>query len=70
MSIEVIVIFKEICQDKFDVVICKLIFDFNETLVRMEDKLFQSIFKILKIYKVFEGKLHHISWIVNLFVFI
>lgn len=36
----------------------------------MKDELFESILKILKVYKILEGELDHISWIIHLFIFV
>lgn len=40
MSIKVVMVFKEISQKQFSIIICKFVLNFNKALVWMKDKLF------------------------------
>jgi hypothetical protein len=70
MGVQVIVVFKEICQEELGVVVWELIFDLKEVLVRSKYESLELGLKILKVRIVLESELHHVSRVIDLFVFI
>lgn len=70
MCIEVIMVFKQVQQNKLTLIVIKFILQLNHWLFTLQYKFSQFNLDILNISKVFKSKMNHICWIVNFFTFV